>query len=336
MPVLCTPVLESPSRLGSPSKLASTASYVKGLEERFDQTTFLGRLHYFWTLFNPVNSFYSDDYVRECQKIASETPANVTEADIYKAQAVTAGRTHPDTKELIPRLFCFSSFVPMQLPLITGLCWPNAGMGTILFWQWANQSYNAGVNYSNGGAGETSNELLAKSYCAAVGTGCGIAIVMTRVAAKMKSPGLQLLMPVISVSSAATANLFMMRQQELQTGVELRDEEGDVHGKSQIAAQEGLTKCAITRCVWNTAFLVPPAVLMSRLQAKIPALRQPFKALPVFTVISLASAFVGTYPALALYPQVTEIGADKLEPAFREARDHNGAKIQRFWYNKGL
>lgn len=60
---------------------------------------------------------------------------------------------------------------------VKGLLLPNPSMPKLVFWQWINQSYNLGVNYSNRNA---SNELglsqMIKAYLAAVGTSCGIAV----------------------------------------------------------------------------------------------------------------------------------------------------------------
>ena len=56
---------------------------------------------------------------------------------------------HPDTNEPIMWPARSSTFVTTNIPIITGmLLAPPSPMNTI-FWQWINQTYNAGLNYGN-------------------------------------------------------------------------------------------------------------------------------------------------------------------------------------------
>ena len=56
---------------------------------------------------------------------------------------------HPDTGQKIFMPFRMSGFVPFGTPICVGLLLPNQTFLSTTFWQWLNQSHNAGVNYSN-------------------------------------------------------------------------------------------------------------------------------------------------------------------------------------------
>ena len=42
-----------------------------------------------------------------------------------------------------------AAFVPANIPICMGMLMTPPTLGNVLFWQWMNQSYNAGFNYSN-------------------------------------------------------------------------------------------------------------------------------------------------------------------------------------------
>ena len=69
------------------------------------------------------------------------TPEDISRLRLAKRVCTTA--IHPDTDELIPWVCRLTSFVPIGMPLIYGmLVCPPTPFNTIFF-QWANQTYNA-------------------------------------------------------------------------------------------------------------------------------------------------------------------------------------------------
>ena len=66
-----------------------------------------------------------------------------------RMRAIVNASIHPDTGEIIPWVMRMPCFVHTNLPIITGmLCLPVTPASTI-FWQWLNQTYNAGMNFGN-------------------------------------------------------------------------------------------------------------------------------------------------------------------------------------------
>lgn len=135
--------------------------------------------------------------------------------------------------------------------------------------QWANQTYNAGMNYGNRNASSTlTNSDLAKSYSAAVGVSCSIAFVSRTILAvqlqKLKGPKLIIANAALNYFAAAfagAANLIMMRQKELKDGINVQSEKGEkTYGKSVLAAQRAVKETALSRFVLPLPVLFFPAI----------------------------------------------------------------------------
>ena len=67
---------------------------------------------------------------------------------------------HPDTGEKIPMPFRMSGFVPFGSPIVVGMIMPTNSLLVTSFWQWFNQSLNAGVNFSNRNATQVMQNLI--------------------------------------------------------------------------------------------------------------------------------------------------------------------------------
>jgi hypothetical protein len=64
-------------------------------------------------------------------------------------RTILASCVHPDLKEPIPWPMRTSAFVPTNVPIIAGMILSAPTPVNIIFFQWANQTYNAGLNYGN-------------------------------------------------------------------------------------------------------------------------------------------------------------------------------------------
>lgn len=76
---------------------------------------------------------------------------------------------HPDTGEFIPRLFRTNHFLLVNIPILLGLSsLPQVGIIPQIA-QILNQTYNAGMNYSNRNASSNTTNLdIQKGYMAAI------------------------------------------------------------------------------------------------------------------------------------------------------------------------
>ena len=115
----------------------------------------------------------------------------------------------------------------------------------VAFFQFINQSSNAGFNYCNRNASSlyTVNDILLGYSCAVVSS-CSIALGLQRlVASKLghikggKGFVLTSVCNLIAMGSASTSNVVAMRRKELFQGVKVYDGEGKLQGESQAAGR---------------------------------------------------------------------------------------------------
>ena len=51
--------------------------------------------------------------------------------------------------KIVPAIFRMSAFLPMNTPIVVGMLLSAPTMRNTIFWQLYNQSFMAGLNYSN-------------------------------------------------------------------------------------------------------------------------------------------------------------------------------------------
>uniref|UniRef100_A0AAX7STN7 Sidoreflexin n=1 Tax=Astatotilapia calliptera TaxID=8154 RepID=A0AAX7STN7_ASTCA len=285
-------------------------------KSRFDQNTFFGRFRHFLDVIDPSTLFVTEKRLRECVELLDHfkqgtLPLGVTNAQLWQAQ---------------------------KIKQVVGLLLPNQTLASTVFWQWLNQSHNACVNYSNRNASKpapASKFLL--GYLGAVTSAVSIAVglnVLIQRASRF-SPTTRLLVqrfiPFPAVASANVCNVVLMRHSELSEGISVLDNNGNVVGTSRVAARHALLETALTRVVMPMPILVLPPLIMSALE-KLPLLqRQKRLVLPVHSLVCLAAFSLALPLAISLFPQMSQISVDQLEPEIAMATD---CKI--VTYNKGL
>jgi hypothetical protein len=122
---------------------------------------------------------------------------------------------------------------------------------SVIFWQFANQSFNAIVNYTNRNASAgVTNEQLGTAFAAATTASVGTALFFNKVVAS--NPALAggivgRLVPLVAVSAANCVNIPLMRQQEIKQGILVETESGEPLGASSIAAQKAIMQVIPSR-----------------------------------------------------------------------------------------
>lgn len=142
---------------------------------RWDQSGFEGRARHFFSTVNPLNLLVSEatlersrvvveDYrqgdSRGAEGRAGRVDPQLRVDQLWRAKQLYDSAFHPETGEKQFVLGRMSAQVPCNM-LITGgmltfyrsppysLQSPRRSRGTVVFWQWLNQSFNAVVNYTN-------------------------------------------------------------------------------------------------------------------------------------------------------------------------------------------
>jgi len=110
------------------------------------------------------NSFYTNEQIEDMQATLNKHRKSETEAaaqgkavmlshseiaHLRKLQTIVNASIHPDTNKPVPWVMRMCAFVPTNLPIIFGMLMTPPTPVNTMFWQWLNQTYNAGMNYGN-------------------------------------------------------------------------------------------------------------------------------------------------------------------------------------------
>uniref|UniRef100_A0A3B3YR18 Sidoreflexin n=1 Tax=Poecilia mexicana TaxID=48701 RepID=A0A3B3YR18_9TELE len=308
-------------------------------KSRFNQDTFRGRFRHFLDVIDPSTLFVSEKRLQECIKLLDSfrqgtLPPGVTDAVLWEAQKIKQAIIHPDTGEKILMPFRMSGRTPRH----------EVDVGDLLLhftcspFQWLNQSHNACVNYSNRNATKPAPfSKFFQGYLGAVTSAVSIAVGLNVLIQKADqlSPTTKLLVqrfvPFPAVASANICNVVLMRHTELSDGIDVLDDSGKVVGTSKIAARHALLETALTRVVMPMPIMVLPPMVMAVLE-KLPLLQRRRRlVLPVHSLVCLAAFGLALPLAISLFPQMSQISANQLEPEIAAATD-----CQILTYNKGL
>eukprot|EP00057_Strongylocentrotus_purpuratus_P010135 XP_011664609.1 PREDICTED: LOW QUALITY PROTEIN: sideroflexin-5-like [Strongylocentrotus purpuratus] len=231
-----------------------------------------------------------------------------------------------------------SGFVPFGSPIVVGLLLPNQTIVSSVFWQWINQSHNAGVNYANRNANKGDTYVsFVMGYVGAEqvlvhSVGLNLLVKRGSKVSPAKRMIIQRFVPFPAVATASVCNVTLMRFSELRTGIEVMDHNNQVVGTSKVAAKKALLETAMTRAFLPAPLLLIPPIVMTLIENKTSLLkRYPRLNLPVQAFVATA-AFAFALPlAISIFPQTSHISTSKLEPEIQEL-----CKEATVTYNKGL
>ncbi|CAG5120088.1 unnamed protein product, partial [Candidula unifasciata] len=214
--------------------------------------------------------------------------------------------------------------------------------GAVIFWQWANQSFNALVNYTNSNATtEVNTKRLLTAYVSATGSALVVALGLKRVLAKRSSPLMQRFVPFAAVAAANAVNIPLMRQSEITQGVAVMDENGNYVTKSKYAAVKGISQVVLSRIFMAAPSMTILPVFMERLEKTRLFLRHKWLS-GLCQVLFSGLILLVTVPAgCALFPQRCSISSRQLSlldsDRLQELKNTGRTDLpERLYFNKGL
>ncbi|WVQ79881.1 hypothetical protein IAT38_001981 [Cryptococcus sp. DSM 104549] len=326
---------------------------------RFDLSTYGGRLAYFYSTTSPLTLLASSSQLQQAQKDVTRFEAQIKEngragcwvtkeqKEVYDgAKQLVNSSIHPDTGAPVPLPFRMSAFVPTNLIICAGMLMPNPSLRSVIFWQWANQTLNVAVNFSNANKSiEMTPQEIGTAYVAATFTSVFLAVSLTRLVPRLRvSPAtkdlLTKLVPFASVASAGVVNISCIRWKEMRDGVEVfkvkhdpvdGSEEKTVLGKSAKAGQMAVMQSAASRVFTNVPTLIIPPMVMTLLQNRGAFSGPRGNIGATLTQLTLIGLSLGLFlpPAIAYFPQRATTTPAKLESRFK---DEEGP----LYFNKGL
>ncbi|KAK4638976.1 Sideroflexin FSF1 [Podospora bellae-mahoneyi] len=276
--------------------------------------------------------------------------------DLWKAKKIVDSTLHPDTGEAVFLPFRMSCFVLSNLVVTAGMLTPGLGNRGTIAWQVANQSLNVAINYSNSNkSSPLSWSKIAQSYFLAVGASCSVAVGLNSLVPRLKSitPSTRLilgrLVPFAAVASAGALNVFLMRGEEIRTGIDVfpvlsqkareafaaqgkSPSEVESLGKSQKAATLAVGETAVSRVLNSSPIMVIPALALVRFQKTEWLRKNPRWTTPLNLGLILVTSYAVLPLALAAFPQRQKVRADSLEERFH-GRGGEGGLVE---FNRGI
>ncbi|OQS04486.1 Mitochondrial Tricarboxylate Carrier (MTC) Family [Thraustotheca clavata] len=316
---------------------------------RYDQSTYYGRWKHFSDLVALSSFFVSDKQIDASKELIDNykngvlPKGSVTDAQLWDARRICECVFHPQTGEKLPMLFRMPAFVPVNIPICSGMVLAPPTLFNTIFWQWVNQSYNAGFNYANRNAsGVDDTTAIAKAYASAVLISCGASVGLGKAVEHATFLGatarlaLSRTVPFVAVAAAGAGNAVFMRLKELTEGIDVIDNEGVARGRSQNAGKQSLTQVAMTRVALPMPILLFPPFILEGLK-KVNAMPKNRVGRVIAEVSVVTLCIWGAFPAaIALFPQYGTIAAKDLEPQFQQLTNSKGQLVKEFTYNKGI
>lgn len=332
-----------------PNTTSSGLPIFDGVSKKFDDKTFWGRFQNFRDVTDPSTLFCTEEQLKKSKDLLDQFKKGLVDPkthsdELWRAKKNVDAIVHPDTGSSIFLPFRMSAFLPINVIICAGLILPNPSMGTTIFWQWINQSYNIALNHANRNASNTmSNKQVLEAYASAVGISCSLAVGLGWGVEKLSSKvspailsGLRMMVPFTAVTSAGIANVLIMRKNEMINGIDIKDKDGNIVGKSQAAGKSAVMKVAVSRAATSFPALLLPPILMKGFERLSVVQKYPWTKLPLNLAI-IGAIFNTSLPAaIALFPQESTISSKDLEPEFQNLKDKDGKPITEFIYNKGL
>lgn len=270
------------------------------------------------------------------------------------AQAYIRPSTDTGNPVFLP--FRMSSFVLSNLVVTAGMLTPGLGNTGTILWQIANQSMNVAINNANANKSTPlSYSKIAQSYFLAVGASCSVAVGLNSLVPRLSNlpPNTRLilsrLVPFAAVASAGALNVFLMRGEEMRTGIDVYPvlseqekqrlakegkAENDIPslGKSKKAAQLAVAETAVSRVLNSSPVMVIPPLILVRLQKTEWLKKNPRLTTPVNLGLILVTSFAVLPLALAAFPQRQRVRADSLEDEFHGHGGDGGLVV----FNRGI
>ncbi|KAK5663876.1 hypothetical protein OQA88_82 [Cercophora sp. LCS_1] len=319
-------------------------------ESQFDLNTYWGRVRHTVGITDPSTLLVGKTGLEQAKRLLISYKQGETKEmtpQLWRAKKIVDSTLHPDTGEPVFLPFRMSCFVLSNLVVTAGMLTPNLGNRGTIAWQVANQSLNVAINYSNSNkSSPLSWSKIAQSYFLAVGASCSVAVGLNSLVPRLKSvsPSTKLilgrLVPFAAVASAGFLNVFLMRGEEMRTGIDVfpvtndSKSEGEVVslGKSKKAATVAVAETAFSRVFNSSPIMIIPPLILVRLQRGEWLKKNPRYTTPVNLGLILVVSYAVLPLALAAFPQRQKVKADSLEEEFHGRGGEGGLVV----FNRGI
>ncbi|XP_014272451.1 sideroflexin-1 [Halyomorpha halys] len=301
---------------------------------RWDQSTYIGRAKYYFTITNPLNLFTTSKTLENARTIVekhrNKEKLDITEDELWKAKHLYDSAFHPITGEkqaLVGRMSCQ---VPGNMAINGGMITYHQSTSAVVFWQWINQSFNAIVNYTNRSDATMTVTQIGVAYVCAT-TGAIVTALYLKKRLQRAHPIIRRYVPFFAVAAANCINIPIMRNQELREGIRIFNEKDKDIGTSKIAARSATAQVVFSRIIMAIPSLMLTPIILQEMSKRC-LLTKPWAEPVVATGLCGLILTFATPLACALFIQRVPVKASHLEPHIQEKVGKDGI----VFYNKGL
>ncbi|XP_026212270.1 sideroflexin-4 isoform X2 [Anabas testudineus] len=300
--------------------------------------SFISRLQIWVNLLDPTSLFCSDAQIQKAR--ASLGSEGKSEKDAA-ALTLSLSSVHADSGTVLPLIFRPPAFLPISAPLVVASLLPHSSVKPAVFWQFLLQSYTAGFNCANrNSSAEQDKAARLKQFLLIAGTvsyatcaGALPQIFISRLGVR-SAPVLTFfrsILPIPLSAALALLSVYTLRNEELETGIQVFDSNGNPVGISKAAGHKAVKETALSRAALFGTTAAVPNLLVLLLKRTKPFQRNPFLVAP-FRHISVACVLGLMIPvSFSLFPQLGAIKKEKLEEELQVA-----AVDGHLFYHRGL
>ncbi|XP_039995679.1 sideroflexin-4 isoform X1 [Xiphias gladius] len=300
--------------------------------------SFLSRVQTWVNLLDPTLLLSSDAEIQRAHSLLQGGEKSEKDAP---ALTLALSSVHADSGAVLPLVFRPPALLPISAPLVVASFLPHNNVKPALFWQFLLQSYSAGFNYANRNSSSEQGKrtslkqllLIAGTVSYATCAGALPQIFINRLG--VRSAPVQTffrsILPIPLSAALAFFNVFTVRSEESETGIQVFDSNGNPVGISKAAGEKAVRETALSRAaLFGTTAAVPNLLVLllqrTRLFQRNSLLVAPLRHMSVAFVLGLMIPV-----SFSLFPQLGTIKKEKLEEELQAA-----AVDGQLFYNRGL
>ncbi|XP_044071205.1 sideroflexin-4 [Siniperca chuatsi] len=301
--------------------------------------SFLSRLRIWVNLLDPTSLLSSDAEIQKAHSLlGSGEKLNETDG---QALTLSLSSVHADSGAALPLVFRPPALLPISAPLVVASFLPHSSVKPALFWQFLLHSYSAGFNYANrNSSSEQGKKMSLKQLLLIAGTvsyatcaGALPQIFINRLG--VRSAPIQTffrsILPIPLSAALAFFNVFTIRSEESETGIQVFDSSGNPVGLSKAAGEKAVRETALSRAVLFGTTAAVPNLLVLLLQRKRLFQRNSLLVAPL-RHISVAFVLGLMIPvSFSLFPQLGTIRKENVEEELQAVADDG-----QLYYHRGL
>ncbi|XP_039995680.1 sideroflexin-4 isoform X2 [Xiphias gladius] len=277
--------------------------------------SFLSRVQTWVNLLDPTLLLSSDAEIQRAHSLLQGGEKSEKDAP---ALTLALSSVHADSGAVLPLVFRPPALLPISAPLVVASFLPHNNVKPALFWQFLLQSYSAGFNYAN--RNSSSEQALPQIFINRLG-----------VRSAPVQTFFRSILPIPLSAALAFFNVFTVRSEESETGIQVFDSNGNPVGISKAAGEKAVRETALSRAaLFGTTAAVPNLLVLllqrTRLFQRNSLLVAPLRHMSVAFVLGLMIPV-----SFSLFPQLGTIKKEKLEEELQAA-----AVDGQLFYNRGL